>query len=75
MRKRLVILYKDGGKVKVTNNACIDNRVFREFFKNIPVISVESAILYTYPLKTHEPLVLVENGEQITENVEEFMKN
>ncbi len=73
MRKRLVILYKDGGKIKVTNNACTDNRVFREYFGNIPVISIESAILYTYPLKTHVPLVLVENGEQITENVEEFM--
>lgn len=75
MKKQLVILYKDGGKIKVTNSACTDNRVFREYFGNIPVISIESAILYTYPLKTHEPLVLVENGEQITENVEEFMKN
>lgn len=75
MKKQLRIKYKDGGMVKFTNSKCNDNRVFVNYFKQIAVSSIKDAALYTYPLKSNKPLILVENGVPNNANVYEMNRN
>ncbi len=72
MKKQLRIKYKDGGMVKVTNSKCINNQVFSNYLKQVAVSSIQDATLYTYPLKSNNPLVLVENGVPNNANVYEM---
>lgn len=69
MKKQLVVEYKDGGKVKITNLKCKDNSMFINYLRGIAVSSIKKAVLYTYPIKDNEPLILVENGVSINANV------
>lgn len=78
MKKQLVIKYKDGTKVKYTHlkaKAERDTSVIREFMRRYEnrLSELESAVVKTYPLKEHKPLVLVENGNPLNQNVYELM--
>lgn len=73
MKKQLIIEYKDGGKVKLTNAKCHENNMFIKYLKQIPISSILNSTLYTYPLKDNSPLVLVENGVSQNDNIYEML--
>jgi len=64
--KKLEIIYKSGAKTTLTNtNVRFTDRLVEGYLREYcsPVEKVKSAIFYTYPLKSNEPLVLIENGK------------
>lgn len=68
--KKLVIKYKSGAKTTLTNTkARFTNRLVKKYLNQYcnPIGMVVSAILYTYPLKNNEPLILIENGKVVAE--------
>lgn len=79
MKKRLVIEYKDGSRLKITSTRCRDekdNSMFEGYKENFKyrLHRIQNARIDTYPLKNHTPFVLVENGVSLQQNVDEFMQ-
>lgn len=75
MKHQLKITYKDGSGLKVTNNKSNTKDFAVNYFKDINIDRVQSAVFFTYPLKNNKPLVLVEEGVPKNDNVYEFMNN
>lgn len=71
MKKQLRIEYKDGVKVKVTNKNG-NTEVFKRYLQSINLTRVKNCAIYTYPLKSNSPFVLVEDSEINEENAEDF---
>jgi len=68
--KRLTIKYMNGGKTDISNKRRgLTNKFFQKYMDQYgrPISNVKSAILYTYPLKNNEPLVLIEDGKIVNE--------
>lgn len=68
--KKLVIIYNSGAKTTIKNTKKMyTNGLFKRYLKEYcePASNVRSAILYTYPLKSNESLVLIENGQIVNE--------
>ncbi|WP_333657012.1 hypothetical protein [Tissierella praeacuta] len=68
--KRLTIKYVNGGKTDISNKRKgLTNKFFQKYMDQYvrPISNVKSAILYTYPLKNNEPLVLIEDGKVVNE--------
>lgn len=64
--KKLEVVYRDGGRIRVTNKRknC-SNDIFKNYMGELCPYDIESAILYTYPLKDNTPLILIKDGETI----------
>ena len=80
MKKRLVIEYKDGSRIKVTSPAFKDEKDYSIFagYKEYFIYRlhrIQNASIDTYPLKNHKPFVLVENGEPQQQNINEFLQS
>lgn len=68
--KKLKIEYMSGAKTEISNKRKgITNKFFQRYLDQHArsISNVRKAVLYTYPLKDNEPLVLVENGKVINE--------
>lgn len=79
MKKRLVIEYKDGSRIKVTSPAFKDEKdfsIFEGYKENFKyrLHRIQNARIEIFPLKNHKPFILVENGEPQNQNIEEFMR-
>ena len=72
MKKQLRIEYKDGVKVKVTNKNG-NTEVFKRYLQNINLTRVKNCAIYTYPLKSNSPFVLIQGSEINKENAEDFL--
>lgn len=72
MKKQLRIEYKDGVKVKVTNKNG-NTEVFKRYLQSINLTRVKNCAIYTYPLKSNSPFVLIEDSEINKENAEDFL--
>ncbi|WP_133964638.1 hypothetical protein [Eubacterium limosum] len=72
MKKQLRIEYKDGVKVKVTNKNG-NTEVFKRYLQSVNLTRVKNCAIYTYPLKSNPPFVLVEDREINKENAEDFL--
>lgn len=72
MKKQLRIEYKDGVKVKVTNKNG-NTEVFKRYLQSVNLTRVKNCAIYTYPLKSNSPFVLVEDREINKENAEDFL--
>lgn len=73
MKKQLRIEYKDGVKVKVTNKNG-NTEVFKRYLQNINLTRVKNCAIYTYPLKSNSPFVLIEDSVKNEENINVFLK-
>lgn len=73
MKKQLRIEYKDGVKVKVTNENG-NTEVFKRYLQNINLTRVKNCAIYTYPLKDNFPFVLVKDSVKNEENMNVFLK-
>lgn len=72
MKKQLRIEYKDGVKVKVTNKNG-NTEVFKRYLQNINLTRVKNCAIYTYPLKSNFPFILIQDSEINKENAEDFL--
>lgn len=66
--KKLEIIYNDKSKTTLKNTKNrFTNRLVRKYLDLYcrPTSKVKSAILYTYPLKDNNPLVLIKDGKEV----------